>query len=238
MSLTYAEVFDFYFEKREKVLDINKIIKINAKEELRELIRKDDKNELLNEKDKEKYLLEFLNLYIVAYGQHKNGYLGVKLALKKKNIGLDDCLFASYINSIKNSNQKNKFYALKKYNDEEIENWVLNDKEDYNQAWHLLVSYILYQEMNEKFKFSSGAGKVNDLEKTEFKYWRYCQNVELMLWMAIVAGIESETIEDVLKSVICMEEQKNEKKKICKEIRKKISWSDIEEKIKEYKKNI
>lgn len=242
MSLKYAEVFDFYFEKRDEVFDINETIKINAQKELfeRGFVRKDTKN--VCKENQEKYLLKLLNLYIVVYGQHNyKGYLGVKRALKKNNIELDDRnddnLFAFLINYIKKCNQKNQFYALKKYGDSEIENWVLNDKEDYNQAWHLLVSYILYQEINGKFKFSSVAGEVNDLERTEFKYWGKCQNVELMLWMAIVAGIEGETIEKVLKKVIKMEAGMTSKKVICGEIRKAITWENVEKKIKEHKKN-
>ena len=239
MSLTYAEVFDFFFEKRKKRVDINETMKIRANKELgkkcgRNVVEKNNNEE---EPD-EKKLLELLNLYIIVYGQHKDGYLDVKKALKKTKIvscdSNEDDLFVFFINYIKRSKQKNKFYALKKYTNKEIERWVLNENEDYDQAWHLLVAYILYQELNGKIHFSS-AGEVSDLENTKFAYWEYCQNVELMLWMVIVAGIEMKRIKDVLGNVIDMEENKIPKKTICKEIRNQISWNNMEEKIRESK---
>lgn len=241
MSLTYAEVFDFFFEKREKRVDINETMKISVKKELEKSGRKkDEKNEQINNEEElnEKNLLELLNLYIIAYGQHEGGYLDVKKALKKAKIVLcdydEDSLFVFVINYIKTNKLKNKFYALKKYTNKEIESWVLNEKEDYDQAWHLLVSYILYQELNGKIRFSS-VREVDDLESTKFTYWGKCQNVELMLWMAIVAGIEKKRVKDVLENIIDMEENKIPKRIICKEIRKQISWSNMEEKIRESK---
>ena len=98
MSLTYAEVFDFFFEKREKRVDINETMKISVKKELEKSGRKkDEKNEQINNEEElnEKNLLELLNLYIIAYGQHEGGYLDVKKALKKAKIVLcdyDECV--------------------------------------------------------------------------------------------------------------------------------------------------
>ena len=48
-----------------------------------------------------------------------------------------------------------KFGALRRYTVDDVKKWILKDDIDNDQAWHLLVAYILYQELNGKYCFSS-----------------------------------------------------------------------------------
>lgn len=230
--LTYEEVYNYYYKVRgENIIVIPEINK-NTEEAKRELNKyiKDYKNEDNLQKD---ILLKMLGLYIVGYKSYKQSYLklmeklidskGEKVEISE-NDGEDAKNDAKFINEIiddlskKNSHRYN---ALKNYSDDEIKNFVFKSNIDYDQSWHLLVSYILYQEVvMDKFKTS----KFNEVE---FKYYKQnCKCVELMIWMAIAGGI---SLKNVFKAIdYAVNNQEQNTGEICSYIKEKyIPWEEI-----------
>lgn len=152
------------------------------------------------------------------------------------NAKADDYVFAwLLVHSKKNDWQTVSLYEEKKGEQEDFYEWFFERCEKKNgsyipgQKWHLF-QYILYQEMNSKYGFSTNVKRVNDIDKEKFTYYQYARCPELILWMAEEAGCKK--IEEAKIKAKEMKEKKEGYQKICEELKKKfIPWAELEEKI-------
>lgn len=224
--LTYEEVYNYYYKVRgENIIIIPKTDKSTeeAKKELNKYI-KDYKNEDNLQKD---ILLKMLGLYIIGYTNLSQEYIELMGAfIDSKGEKVEKGRYAEFINKIIGNLSKetsHRYNALKNYSDDEIKNFVFKSAIDYDQSWHLLVSYILYKEViDDKFK------KVKFNEEKFNYYKRRCKYkcVELMIWMAIAGGI---SLKNVFKAIdYAVNNQEQSTGEICSYIKEKyIPWEEI-----------
>ena len=143
-EVTYAQVFNFYYERRE--------------------ITQKPKTEQIEQ-------LELLGRYITSLGQQESPYIQVFNAIKgEKPAGKDDIIFAEIVKKYKFPQEKGgvRFYSLDKFKDYYDE--VIHPSDKYNQAWHLLVAYMAYQEVDAVYHFSKKKEKINNLFLSTSKF--------------------------------------------------------------------
>ncbi len=168
--------------------------------------------------------------------QYYNSYVRTKEIEGKEyfvNSKVDDYVFAWFVIKSK----KNDWKTISLYEENKGKQFYecffercKKDNDSYvpGQKWHLF-QYILYQEMNAKYSFST-AGRVYDIDKGSFTYYQYARCPELILWMAEEAGCKR--IEEAKIKAKEMKEKKGGYKSICEELKKElIPWSELEEKI-------
>ncbi len=171
--------------------------------------------------------------------QYYNSYVRTKEIEGKEyfvNSKVDDYVFAWFvIKSKKNDWKTISLYEEKKGEQEDFYKWFFercekkNDSYIPGQKWHLF-QYILYQEMNSKYGFSTNVKRVIDIDKEKFTYYQYARCPELILWMAEKAGCKK--IEEAKNKANEMKENKVGYQTICEELKKKfIPWAEIKEKI-------
>lgn len=224
--LTYEEVYNYYYKVRgENIIIIPETNKNTeeAKKDLNKYI-KGYKNEDNLQKD---IFLKMLGLYIVGYTNLSQEY--IKLmgeVIDSKGEKVEKGKDAEFINKIIDNLSKetsHRYNALKNYSDDEIKNFVFKSNIDYDQSWHLLVSYILYKEVIEdKFKKVKFNEEKFNYYKRRFKY----KCVELMIWMAIAGGI---SLKNVFKAIdYAVNNQEQSTGEICSYIEEKyIPWEEI-----------
>lgn len=170
--------------------------------------------------------------------QYYNSYVRTKEIEGKEyfvNSKVDDYVFAWFvIKSKKNDWKTISLYEEKKGEQEDFYKWFFERCEKKNgayipgQKWHLF-QYILYQEINSKYGFST-CRRVKDIEKEEFTYYQYARCPELILWMAEEAGCKK--IEEAKIKAKETKEKKVGYQTICEELKKElIPWSELKERI-------
>lgn len=240
--LTYEEVYNYFNNVRMQ----NKVIiqendEQKSKLDLEILIKNFESKNYLQKDD----LLRMLGLYIIGYTNKNQEYLklmesfvefGDYKIIKQGKKDVNTEFINIIINSI--SLKRNKFRALEKYDDNDLKDFLFKKCIDYDQSWHLLVAYILYQEINGEEKFDKKVGKIksSQFEKRKFIYYKqYCQCVELMIWMAIAANLSSKAILDSI-NYAAMHNHEKTKKEICAYIENKyIPWKEMVNNIKRTK---
>ncbi len=249
-KITVEDVIKYYYDRGDNIPIIREI-NINRETKKYAYITKNGdgfEGKIMDEKSarieldnilqqqKEYNLSYLLGLFIIGYGEKNSAYINLMrkfIELKNTTIvpnsnSTDDEIFAFLIKYIKKNGMKNEFSSLKIFkNYKEMEKWIFKEEVDFDQRWHLIVSYIMYMELNGIYNFSA-TKKMTDLKNTDFKEcYSKLRCCELYLWMLIEANLDEAKIISELKKLI--EERKQGRRATIKD---RVSWEDVSKKIK------
>lgn len=236
--VTYEQVLKFYLRKSSMCSDkLKRYIDLNSKkdEEYIKLAHNFNLYKRLDQQDRndlEEKLGKMLNCKIDK--SDKSKYCNLYYHNGPRELELyDNVQYYFVLNNYRNNYKVNEFVKILKADDYMIDYEIDKETVKFNQKWHLIISYIMYQLLynlqDSQIKWGDNGSMQKSTLNAEFKYYYKAKCPELMLWMIEASGIVGhinelddqyiELITDIAKM------KKNNEKTL--EIKAKYPWADI-----------